>query len=329
MGTIVLDVVVDPVVFGMPEDNDFKSWGNKISEIGALIAHPFVNGTCVSRVLDVMVATWYSASDTQTGAAGHELARFAHESAARLDDCPSFVDGAPLLDNLKVDPKYVAASVGLTARDDFHTHLGEAACVQHDGNVHVGIVGPADSWAQDSTEVLVEAEILARDDPVSGLTEAQNGEVSIREFLRRSSNVQELLEKCSDYPCALLSDPDLGVRVLWAVQFGGDPWELDFDIGPEFVASAREMNFDRRTGEARRCLRVMAMIAGGLDADIDGHEDRETEAATSPVRKDASGNTIMRSRLQNKVPDADRIFWARGRKPIFLNVSGHKGMPAL
>lgn len=327
-GAAMLELVLDPVVFRVPPNGDLTTWGRRINRISSLIAHPFLRASSPARALDSMVATWYSAPEPQDGPAAYELARFAHEAAARLANAPECRDGPPLLDNIKLDPAYVAPVLDNEARADFELHLGEAGCSQRDGGSHVGVLGPADSWEQDTPQVLVEAEILARD-TIMGLTESESSEAFLREFLDRSSTVDEVLARCCDHPCTLLADPDLGVRVTWAAQFGGDPWNLDFEIGPEFIPSVKALNFDRRAGEARRCLRVMALIAGGRAADVDGHDDRETAAATSRVRKDRNGNTVVRSRLQNQVPDADRLFWARGAKPIFLNVAGHQGGPAI
>jgi hypothetical protein len=325
----MLELILDPVVFATPHGGDLTTWGDRIQRISSLTAHPFLRASSPERVINSMVATWYSAPDPQVGPATFELARFAHEAAARLATTPECSEGAPLLDNIKLDPDYVAPTLDKESRSDFEFHLGEAACAQRDGGVHVGILGPPDSWKEDKPQVLVEGEILARDDPTSGLTEVEESEALLREFLNRSDNVREVLAHCCDHACALLADPDFGVRAMWAAQFGGDPWSLDFEIGPEFIASTKALNFDRRAGEARRCLRVMALIAGGRAAEVDGHDDRETEAATSPIRKDRNGNTVVRSRLQNRVPDADRLFWARDAKPVFLNVAGHQGGPVL
>jgi len=324
----MLELVLDPVLFRTPSNGDVATWGDRIHRLSELIAHPFLRASAPERALNSMVATWYSAPEPQDGPAAYELARFAHEAAARLANAPDCPNGAPLLDNIDLDPGYVAAMVDNDARSDFELHLGEAACVQRDGGTHIGIFGPSNSWDKDVPQVLVEAEILARDSPITGLTEAETAQ-ALREFLDRSSTIDDVLGQCCDRPCSLLENPDLGVRAIWATQFGGDPWSLEFEIGPEFIASAKALNLHHRAGEAKRCLRVMALIAGGRDADVDGHDDRETEAPTSPIRKDKNGNTVVRSRLQNRVPDADRLFWARGAKPIFLNVSGHRGEPAL
>lgn len=325
----MIELALDPVMFRTPSDGNLSIWGDRIRQLTSLIAHPFLRGTSPERALNLMVATWYSVSDRHEGLAGHELARFAYEAAARLEPTPDCPDGAPLLDNIELDPAYIAPALDAESRGEFEVHLGEAACVRRDGGPHLGILGPADSWEKDMPQILVEAEILARDDPTAGLAELEDSEAALREFLDRSTSVDDVFAQCTAHPCALLENPDFGVRVMWAVQYGGDPWSIDFEIGPDFVASAKALNFGRRAGEARRCLRVMALIAGGRDADVEGHDDRETAAATSPIRKDAKGNTIVRSRLQNGVPDADRLFWARSEKPVFLNVSGHKGAPAV
>jgi hypothetical protein len=325
----MLELVIDPVLLAPPSDGDSGRWTERLRGVGSLISQSGLRATCGEQALNQAIALWYSQTDASTGAAPHELALVAHEYASRLAAAPKCAAGQPLVDKIRTDPGYTPAQVDETGRAAFTEHLGEAAVAKQDGGMHVGILGPSDSWEQEVDSVLVEGEILGREDDETGLVESREAEAVLREFLDRSGRVGDVLKRLCDQPCTLLRYPELGVRALWATQFGGDPWQLDFEVSPTFAMSVIGLNFHNRSGEARRCLRVMAQIAGGRAEDIDGHEERESGAATSPVQKDRRGNKVMRSYLQNRVPDAHRLFWARGAKPIFLNVSGHEGGPAV
>lgn len=326
---MTLDLVIDPVLFAPPEGDDPKPWVVKLIELRSFIERSCLRVSCADEVRDMAIALWYSQPDPKGGPSAHELARMAHESASRLKNSPHFAAGVPLLDGISVDPAYVNRRIDPNGRTQFEDHLAEAACVKNDGGTHLGVLGPVDSWSRETDAIEIEAEILGRDHELDGLTEAEGIAGRLREFLARSDTIKRVLEVCCEHPCSLLATPEFGVRALWAVHFGGDPWEIDFEVGPQFNDSVKSMNYQHRPGDAKRCLRVMAQIAGGRADQVDGHEERETAAPTSPIQVDKTGNSVIRSRLQNKVADAHRLFWARGPKPIFLNVSGHQGGPAI
>lgn len=328
-GPEAFELVVDPILIGPPSDGDISAWMRSQADIGALIRNSCLRVTCAQSARDEMVALWYAASGQQEGPATHELARVAHEFASRLEDPPRCANGTPIVEALSIDPPYVAKTVSPISRQEFEDHLGEAACTKHDGGIHVGILGSDNSWERSSKEITVEAEIIGRDDELDDFIEVEESESQLRELLPRSDDIAEVLERCCDHPGALLARfPDFGVRALWAVQFGGDPWGLEFNLGSTFASSVREMNYLRRPGEAKRCLRVMALIAGGRAGEVEGHEQHEGPGTTSAVVK-IGGDPVIRSYLSNHVADAHRLFWIRGEQITFLNVSGHEGNPAL
>ena len=325
----MFELVADPVLFAPPKEEEVKVWAARIADLGRFAADSYFRLSCPSAARDGAIGLWYSQSPAAGGPSNHELARLAHERASRLHVSPEFFEADPLLDAVSVEPAYVNTRLGEGDRSDFEDHLAEASCAKSEGRPHAGIFGPNASWAHETDSIEVDARILGRDDPLDGLTEADSDETQLREFLAHSESVSELFSACCEEPCQLLRSPQLGVRVLWAVHFKGDPWEIDFEIGPDFQKSVLAMNFHHRPGEAKRCLRVMAQIAGGLDDQVEGHEERVAAAPTSPVQTDRCGNPVIRSRLQNRVADAHRLFWARGPRPTFLNVTGHEGKPAV
>ena len=325
----MFELVADPVVFAPPEEEDVNVWVTRIADLGRLAADSYFRLSCPSSARDEAIALWYSEPRVAGGPSNYEFARMAHERASQLHVSPEFLEADPLLDAVSVDPAYENKRLGSRSQSDVEGHLAEAGCAKAEGRPHAGIFGPAESWARKPDSIEVEARILGRDHPLDGLIEADKDESLLREFLAHSSSVPGLLSACCEEPCVLLGSPQLGVRALWAVHFGGNPWELDFEIGPGFQESVLAMNYHHRPGEAKRCLRVMAQIAGGMGDQVEGHEERVTAAPTSPVQTDQDGNPVIRSRLQNRVADAHRLFWARGSRPTFLNVTGHEGKPAV
>jgi hypothetical protein len=254
----------------------------------------------------------------------------AYETASRLEKKSTYPEGEPLLDSIDLKPRYVNARLDMDGRGKLEAHVAEAACGKKDGSLHVGLLSPAESWEGQTAEILVEAEVLGREDRDSGLVEAEENQALLREFLARSEHPQDVLERCCEQPCALLAEPDFGVRAVWATHFGGDPAGVNFKVGSGFVASLRGLDYDRRAGDARRCLRIMAMIAGGRASEVEGHEHHEGPGTASAVLQ-VGGRPVIRSYLSNHVANAHRLFWIRGEdeRPTFLNVSGHDGKPAI
>src|SRR5262249_4805190 len=146
------------------------------------------------------------------------------------------------------------------------------------------------------------------------ISETKDEETSMRHFINRSEDVDEMLIACCSVPTALLKVPEFGVSAFWAVEFGGDPADLSFEIGSDFAESVNAMNYGRLPGHAKRCLRNMALIAGGRGSEVDGHEARTGQGGNDPVLRDSKGDAVMRSRLGNNTPDAHRLFWVRGQR---------------
>jgi hypothetical protein len=258
-----------------------------------------------------------------------DLLRYFNEIVGRIGEDVHMKEGSALLDNVTVEPEYIACLGDGAGRKIFVEHLGEAGLANDDGGPHLGVLTHEGSWSEAGDSLEINAEIHMREGPGGEWYEPGYSSASLHAFLPRSHEVDELLAECCKYPCALMECVEFGVIAYWTAVLGGDKDVLDFELGPKFNESIAGLNYKRNTRYAKSCLRVMALIAGGRASEVEGHEERSGAGAENPVVCDVAGNPVIRSRLANNTPDAHRIFWIRGKKPIFLNVSGHEGHPTL
>ncbi len=276
-----------------------------------------------------MIARWYSELPQIGVLQGYEMARLVAETSERLHDAPEFAAGHPLVDHIRCTPQYAPNGLAQSERQDFEVTVAEAGCVRAEGIPHAGIFGPSSHWGQPGSSVLVEAEILARDIPELGPVETSGSDAQIREFVPLSESIDEILGHCCEYPGKLMSHPEFAIQAYWTAVLHGSAVALDFEVGPDFVSSAMGMNYQNEDGLARTCLRVMARIAAGYAADVEGHRERQGPGPNDPPLSDSDGTPVMRAYLANHTSDPHRLFWLRGKRPKFLNVTGHEGRPAV
>ena len=276
-----------------------------------------------------MLALWYAEGPKDAKLPMHELARLADEVSGRLHSTPSFGGGAPLLDGVSCEPRYIAEGLSDRERGVFEEDVGEAGCVKAEGRTHVGLLGPKGSWDGSAASVLVKGDIIARDDPDLGLMDVQADEAKIREFLPISESRKDVLGRCCEHPSALMSFPAFGVQAFWVAVLNGSPDALDFAVGPKFGKSLLAMNYQHEDGLARTCLRVMSLIAAGNGNTVEGHRERNGPGPSDPPLCNRHGVPVMRAYLSNHTNDPHRLFWLRGERPTFLNVTRHEGRPAV
>jgi hypothetical protein len=320
--------VIDPAVLGPPLDSDIAGWLQQIHELSALVEEQGIVATSAKLPRDQMVARWWSDWETQHGLAGFELARMAEEVSARIHGEAPSPQHPPLLDNVSLNPPYRENRIPDDGKKDLEVHFAEAACASRDGADQLGVLGPDQSWGDLGKHVLVQGEVLAREDPLEGLLEEEPDDMDLREFLRRSTIVHQIYSQCCERPCSLMKHLRLGVRAFWLVKFAGNPNDLEFTIGPNFEASLNAMNYPHLVANARKCLRVMALIAAGRGDELEGHEERTGKGGNNEVLR-VNGDPVMRAYISNRTPNAHRLFWIRKDTPVLLNVTGHDGEPAI
>jgi hypothetical protein len=270
-----------------------------------------------------MYASWFA------GGSPSELLRYFSEVMDRMEASAACPEGPVLLERVTTEPTYACPLIKQSERDEFVDHLGEAAVAKDDGENHLGILTEDSSWVKDGDNVLVEAQINCREAPGGEWFEPEDDLADVRAFLGRVTSATELFGACCESPEQLIRRVKFGVTAIWIGELGGNANDLKFDIGPELEKSLADMNYARNRRYAASCLRVMALIAGGREKDIKGHEERSGAGGGNPIVKDAEGNTVMRAYLAKNSPNANRLFWVRGTCPRFLNVTGHEGRPLL
>ena len=325
----MLQVTVDPLPFAPPGDGDLAAWTKMVRRVGSVISQAAVHGACSGSLRDKVIALWYSEQPEDSRFPGYEMARLAAETLGRLHDSPTFSRGAPLLDHVRCTPKYEADRLSQDERLALEENVAEAGCCKGEGNAHVGLLSSESAWSEPASHVLVEADIVARDDPAFGLVEPASAEVGIREFLPRSDSIDEVLARCCEFPSILIGYPEFAVEAFWVSVFGGSVDSLDFEVGSDFEASVQAMNYLNEEGLARTCLRVMTRIASGQAGEIEGHRERQGSGPSDPPLCDRHGVPVMRAYLANHTSDPHRLFWLRSERPKFLNVTGHEGRPAI
>jgi hypothetical protein len=277
--------------------------------------------TCPKKPRDTVYAQWFE------GGQPTELIRYLSEITERLVDEVDLPEGPALVDNVQTEPGYMAADTDLGR--DFLNHLGEAALAMDEGVAHLGVLTRICNWASASDQVVVEANVSCREGPGGEWFEPAEDEEFLRAFLPLTTQPAEVHATCAQYPTALIDRGRFGVAAYWIGKLGGSAAELNFDIGPAFVESLNSMNYQRNHRYASSCLRIMGLIAAGRDGEIEGHEERDGAGPGNSILEDCDGNPVMRAYLAKKSPDANRLFWVRGARPRFLNVTGHEGRPAL
>jgi hypothetical protein len=289
-------------------------------QLAMLIAESGLRATCPSELRHAMHARWFENGPPS------ELLRVFSEIEGRLYDTVELSGGVVLLDKVSSDPIYVCAELDESQRRQFMEHLAEAGVANSEREGHTGVLSPDASWSETSQSICVEAEIVDREDPSAYLAE-RDLEARLREFLPRVPEINDVFAICAQHPCELIMNPAWGVRAVWVGVLGGDEEKLDFEIGPDFVASVSHLDYIHKPGLAAACLRAMALIAAGRGREVDGHETKKKGSGSETLRVD--GHAVMRSRIENRRPDANRLHWIRGPRPKFLNVSGHGGGPSI
>jgi hypothetical protein len=318
-----MQLVVDPAQLTPPRDDEKPDWLRRMRGLLSLASDGGVQLTCPKALRDSAYALWFAG-----GNAG-ELVRFFGEVADRMEGSPPLPDGPVLLDNITTEPTYVHPQIKLSERDVFVDHLGEAAVAKDDGEDHLGIFTEEQSWSEQTENVLVEASVDSRESPGGEWFEPESDLASVRAFLGKTATVDDLLRGCCTCPEHLIMRVKFGVMAVWVGELEGRAQDLKFDVGPALEKSIANMNYASNRRYASSCLRVMALIAGGRSNEVNGHEERAGAGGNNPVVRDREGKTVMRAYLARKSPDANRLFWVRGPRPKFLNVTGHEGRPAL
>lgn len=276
-----------------------------------------------------MLARWFEAGGPGTEPEGAELARVAGEVAGRLVSEVELDEGEAEFGALELAPPYEAGPLSVDEVETFNQHLGQAAMRTQDDGRHLGLLGPASSWGEESGSILVEGSIDARLRPNGDVIEPEGEGASLRAFLSRSDDTAGIVARTCEHPCLLVQHPKFGAPAYYAGVMNEDPSGLAFELGAEFEASVRAMNYPHDTRYAKKCLRAMALVAAGRAEELMGHIERHGPGGNEPPVKDGDGRLVWRGYLAHKSSDAHRIFWVAGRKPKFLNVSGHEGRPAL
>jgi hypothetical protein len=278
--------------------------------------------SCPKALRNQMLARWFEMGNYD------ELIRTMNELEGRLSGSVELDKGDAIFDRASASPEYTWGELGDDGRRIFIDHLAEAALAKDDSQTHFGVLSPAESWSEPKGDVLVEAEVLQRETSGGQLFQPKEEEAALRAFLSRSENLTEFFSACSREACALAVEPQFGVEAYFVGALGGSADELQFEIGPSFQASVRSLGIDKVASNARTLLRTMALIASGNADQIEGHEERVEAAPGSDIVR-FGGDPVIRSYVNNHTPNAMRLFWARGEIPLFLNVTGHAGSPAL
>jgi hypothetical protein len=315
-----VQLVLDPITLGPPAPTEVAKWTRRMKELGDLIGQGGLRVTCPAELRHAMHAKWFEDGPPS------DLIRVFSEVDGRLYEKVDIQGGAVLLDRPSSDPTYIVAEFSDAQRRQFAEHLGEAGAARSEQNDQVGVLSSATSWSEEQSAIRVEADVVECDG-LSGLTASGNDGGRLREFLPRSSEVCDVIGRCAEKSCELIMKPKWGISVVWVGLLGGQEEELSFEIGDDFVDSVSALDYRHKPGLAAACLRAMALIAGGRSAEVDGHETRKKGRGSDVLRVD--GHAVMRSRIENRRPDANRLHWIRGPQPRFLNVSGHEGGPAL
>lgn len=322
-----MQLVLDPVVIEPPDFAQRRRWVSQMSELRALLTEECIDGTCPSTLTDPILAKWFEGGkiDAEKG----ELARIAGEIAARLIDTVDLGGTEILLDQIVTDPAYAPDQIPGPLREEFEEHLADAAFAHQECALHVGVLSPPDSWSRPSDAVLVEASVLGREIPDSEMQEPEGPESELRVFLPRSEAVTEVLKAACAHPCFLVQNLEFGVKAYYAGVLGGDPSDLDFEVGPHLAESIQSMNYSCDPRYAAKCLRAMALIAAGRGQELNGHIERRGAGGNNEFFKDDAGNNVWRTRLAEHSSDANRLFWVSKDAPRFLNVGGHESSPRL
>lgn len=317
-----MQLVLDPVWLSPPSQEAAAEWLKKVRPIRELLAAGDVRISCPKALRNQMLARWFEKGTYD------ELIRTMNELEGRLTGSVKLDKGDAIFDRASASPEYTWGELDGDGRRTFIDHLAEAALAKDDSQIHFGVLSPADSWSEPKRDVLVEAEVLQRETADGQLSQPKEEEAALRAFLPRSEDLPEFFSVCSGEACALAVEPQFGVEAYFVGALGGSAEELQFEIGSSFQASVRGLGIDKVASNARTLLRTMALIASGHADQVEGHEERVEAAPASDIVR-YGGDPVIRSYVNNHTPNALRLFWARGEIPLFLNVTGHEGSPAL
>ncbi|MEA2358222.1 MAG: hypothetical protein QOI62_1482 [Solirubrobacteraceae bacterium] len=272
------------------------------------------------------ISAWLHASGSPLGV--EDLVRVLEAVRGRLAVDPLPAGHDVLLDAVDVTPNYVPSELGADLRGLFVEHLGLVGYRRLVDRLPAGVVTATSSWTG-AGEIAVEAEIQMRSTPNEPDHEPRGDDRFLRELLFAWVAPKELFELLAEYPCSLMGHLAVGVRAIWQGGMGEDPRELSFRLGPRLGSSIDAMNYSREPRRAKACLRTMAMIAGGRQADVPGHRERAGAGGNNRVITDNTGRTLHRSYLAQSSPNAHRLFWWDGPEPEFINVGGHDAAPMI
>lgn len=317
-----MQIVVDPFWLAPPDGEPPASWLERVAPLRDLIASGAVKASCPKVLRNAMLAHWFEQESYS------DLIRSVSELEGRLVGSVALDEGDAIFDGVTASPNYTWPHLDDRQREDFVEHLAEAALAKDDGQTHFGLLSPTESWSESRDHVLVEGAILQRETSAGVLIEPKGAAAALRSFLPRCDSTKAFFSCCAGDACSLAANPSFGVEAFFVGEMGGSLDRLEFEIGPSFLQSVHSLGIDRNTSNARSLLRTMALIAAGQAEKVEGHEEREDSGpASSTVTY--KGDTVIRSYVNNHTPDAMRLFWVRRRSPLFLNVSGHAGSPAL
>ncbi len=317
-----MQLVVDPIWLSPPGQGEGTQWLRRIKPLQEIVDSGSVKVSCPKSLRDQMVARWFE------GGSYNDLVRTLNELEGRLVEAVELDEGPALLDHANADPDYTWSELDDSQRETFIEHLAEAALARDEGQAHLGVLSPVENWSEPKEEVRIEAVVLERETSKGYLVEPNDEAASLRHFLTRSESIAAVFSVCSKEACALIRKPEFGIMAYFAGSLGGDAKDLRFEIGPAFLASIDGLGIDRVPSDARTLLRTMALIASGKGDQVEGHEERIQAGAGSKTVCHGE-HPVIRSYVTNHTPNAMRLFWVRKDRPLFLNVTGHDGSPAL
>jgi len=316
-----MELVIDPARLTPPAAGEESTWARQIKKLLTLIVDGGVSVSCPQELRDLKYAQWFEEQESI------DLLRYFEEFAGRVGNEAGMLAGDALLEQSAVEPAYIYEGLSPEDRSRFVEHLAEAGLAKEDGAAHAGLLTHAESWADESNPIRVDAEIHMREAPGGEWVDLPVDQSALLAYLPRSLDADGVLASCCEYPCQLIENVEFGVRAF-GVKVGKEIGSGDFELGPNLVESLNQMNYRRDRRYAQRCLRTMALIAAGRGHEVDGHEERSGSGPENPPAK-YNGKTVMRAYLANRTPDANRLFWVRSDPPVFLNVTGHEGVADL
>lgn len=321
-----MQLVVDPLLLRLGRDENAAEWGARLDQISSLLDSSPLSGSCPKTLADAAMAHLFEEEHKEHSGflTVGDLIRVLHEITGRLSDDVVTPEGTAMIDDVALDPPYVALKANSEALSVFEAHLGSAAWAKATSEPLVIVLSPSSSWARVEEAIRVDGQVILQDHPLYGERETDE---TVHAFLPRVDSPDGILLHLSHHPCALLEHLQLGVRAVWCTKFGGSPNDLSFEIGPDFADSLRRLDYARDQRYAGACLRTMALVGAGKAENVPGHAERVGDGPNDAVQEDSRGFPIQRGYLAQKTSDAHRIWWARSPVPRFLGVGRHDDKP--